>query len=288
MNPGEALERLVSVLEKALAVNQNVTVESRKRLRDKITGRLREHDVVITIKQSHHTLTVAIECRDRSRKITVAEIEAFNQKCIDTWISRGIIVSTKGFCNTAITKAAHYGIQCFSLQEAERFNWMTFTHINLEERNIEHIHWHVFPKPPHNLPSDFLNKYELVDELLNPIDLQQLTPFIDKQLAQILKKTKSMIPSPISLQVNTNGLSAKEIKTGAIIPLSHLVADVTYNILSKQSPVKLISYAEENTDEEHQAAIASIDIGSIKGRLVLTKMKNKSTKIVFVNDTNEK
>lgn len=40
---GKSLEQLVSSLEKALGDSENVVVESPKRLKDKITGRMREH-----------------------------------------------------------------------------------------------------------------------------------------------------------------------------------------------------------------------------------------------------
>jgi len=64
---GKSLEKLVSSLEKVLGNAGNVCVESPKRLRDKITGKLREHDVVLTINEAHHHVIIAIECRDRSR-----------------------------------------------------------------------------------------------------------------------------------------------------------------------------------------------------------------------------
>jgi hypothetical protein len=46
--------------------DSNVLVESPKRLRDKDTGRLREHDVVLIFTQRHHEILMALECRDRS------------------------------------------------------------------------------------------------------------------------------------------------------------------------------------------------------------------------------
>lgn len=78
---GKALEILVASLEKALAENQNVTVHSPVRLPDRTTGKLREHDVVVEFKEGHHSLLVAIECRDRSRPIGVPQVEAFWAKC---------------------------------------------------------------------------------------------------------------------------------------------------------------------------------------------------------------
>jgi hypothetical protein len=56
MKPGENLQRLVRALEQAINAASNITVESPKRLPDKDTGRLREHDVVLTFAFSHHNL----------------------------------------------------------------------------------------------------------------------------------------------------------------------------------------------------------------------------------------
>jgi restriction endonuclease len=123
MRPGEDLQRLVHAIESATADMENVEVTSPMRLRDKDSGRLREHDVVITFSQGHHKVLIALECRDRSRKVGVGEIEAFRTKCEATSVPMGMIVSSKGFAATAVTKAKRYNIGCLSLDKVEQFNW---------------------------------------------------------------------------------------------------------------------------------------------------------------------
>jgi len=110
--PGKSLETLVSTLERILGGQANVSVESPVFLPDRITGQPREHDVLVTLKGSHHRTLIAIECRDRSRKITSNDIEGFWAKCQDTGIDQGIVVSPKGFAKPAIVKAAHRNIRC--------------------------------------------------------------------------------------------------------------------------------------------------------------------------------
>ena len=121
---GRSLETLVTAVERALAGASNVTVQSPKHLPDRITRKLREHDVVITLSGSHHKSVIAIECRDRSRKITVNDIEGFWSKCQDTDVDQGIVVSPKGFTKAAITKAANKGIRTLRLSQATSFNWL--------------------------------------------------------------------------------------------------------------------------------------------------------------------
>ncbi|MBA4757398.1 restriction endonuclease [Sphingosinicella sp.] len=118
--PGENLQRLVAFLEKQLT---EAKIESPYRLRDKITGRMREHDVVIFSKNGHHDLIIAIECRDRSRPIGVGQVEEFSTKCNDTGVNSGIIASSKGFYTTALLKAEKKGILCFSIEQDNIDGW---------------------------------------------------------------------------------------------------------------------------------------------------------------------
>lgn len=120
---GKALQVLVHAIESAVTGSPNVRVESPKRLRDKDTGRLREHDVVLTFTQAHHEFLLALECRDRTRPVGVPEVEAFYAKCLRTGIGRGVMVSSTGFRKTALEKAESYGIGCLELQDVTRYDW---------------------------------------------------------------------------------------------------------------------------------------------------------------------
>ena len=121
---GQGLHDFVALLERMFAGREGVTVQSPLRLRDKDTGHLREHDVVIT-RQSHHgpSLT-AIECKDQGRKVGVPQIEAFAKKCEKTGIHRGIVVAANGFTNTARKKAKALNLTCMDLAEAQSFQWI--------------------------------------------------------------------------------------------------------------------------------------------------------------------
>jgi len=124
MKRGRSLELLVEKLERQLSSDPNVLIESPKKIKDTQTGRLREHDVVLTYDQSHHKLTVAIECKDRSRPVGVPDIEKFDNKCRYTNISQGTIVSSSGFCKTALSKASSMGIKCLELKEIDTASFL--------------------------------------------------------------------------------------------------------------------------------------------------------------------
>jgi Restriction endonuclease len=121
--PGKDLEALVQGIETCLSDDSLTTVESPARLIDKSTGRLREHDVLITRKEPHRTILTAIECRDRSRPVDAPAVEAFKKKCEETGIHKGVIVSSVGFARNARRKAARLDIDCLTLKEAAEFDW---------------------------------------------------------------------------------------------------------------------------------------------------------------------
>lgn len=124
MKQGRSLELLVEKLERQLASDENVSIESPKKIRDIQTGNLREHDVVLTYNQAHHEFIIAIECKDRSRPVGVPDIEAFDNKCRYTNINQGIVVSSSGFAKTALEKADSMGIRCLELKEVESASFL--------------------------------------------------------------------------------------------------------------------------------------------------------------------
>ena len=146
---GDSLHRLVHTIEQAISGSPEVQVESPKRVPDKDTGKPREHDVVLTFRRHHHEIAVAIECRDRTRKIGVPEVEAFHAKCLRTGIDRGVMVSSLGFAGSAITKAASYNIGCLELKDVAQFDWCLVPVVEVLRRNVKHVDCGViFDKAP--------------------------------------------------------------------------------------------------------------------------------------------
>lgn len=103
------------MLERAFGREKGVTIHSPHRLRDKDTGKLREHDVVIVRKSHHGETLTAVECKDRGRPVGVDFVEQFSKKNEKTGIHHGIIVSATGFAETAKTKAKALNITCMTL-----------------------------------------------------------------------------------------------------------------------------------------------------------------------------
>lgn len=136
---GRSLEKLVTHLERVLAPEEGVTVDSPKRLRDKTTGRLREHDVVLTFRAGHHELLTAIECRDRKRRVGSPQIEAFHKKCEHTGVHHPIMVSPRGFTKPALQKAKFLGVRCLALEQAPEFDWLLAPGLRVCKRRLTSI-----------------------------------------------------------------------------------------------------------------------------------------------------
>ena len=209
---GKTLERLVASIERAISHEKNVEVQSPKRLTDRTTGRLREHDVVLTVKEGHHLFTIAIECRDRSRPINVNQVEGFWAKCQDTGIDQGIIVSSMGFYKTARKKAKHLGIRCLGIEEVESFDWLLAQGIETITKNVIRHDWTFFLEQDEIVEEEHV---EIFDKEGNKISQAILALNAQKQLDKFLPD----IPNPtecaeLNVKFEGGGLYLRNSNTG--------------------------------------------------------------------------
>lgn len=278
---GKAFESLVSSLEKALVDNPNVTVHSSMRLPDRTTGKLREHDVVLELKERHHSLLIAIECRDRSRPIGVPQIEAFGAKCLDTGISQGIIVSTSGFYNTARTKAGHLGIRCLDIEEVANFQWLLAPGIYATTTNLLSNSWIFFPVEDGVVER---NEFEVIDSDDNVACMAALTANAQKQLTKILPD----IPEPVEkdkvvVKFPGDGLFLRNTATGKTVPVNYAIVELCYSIRQELVPFQLIQYKAMDGDEHiTDAAYADLSLGEKEVRMMIVYKDCEGGKIVLI------
>ncbi len=280
MKTGKSLEKLVEKLETVLSDSENVEVESPKKLRDKVTGKLREHDVVVTIHHAHHDLVIAIECRDRSRKVGVGEIEEFYSKCCDTLVDQSVIVSSKGFCRTARKKAGVYGIRCFDLEEVEKLDWLFSFNVVVSNRRLIHTDWTIIPydKPVKAQVKDF----SLVDDEGIEMTTQSMNTKVINRLVQIyIKEDKS--PMTTRIVFKGEGCNIRDNSTGAKHPIREMIAIAQYEVINEISPFKLYQYSEEKVSKHiADAAVADLDVGALKGKLIAVHKPDIGIKVIFV------
>jgi hypothetical protein len=274
--PGQALQTLVAVIEKAAADNPFLEVKSPQHLVDKDTGRKREHDVVVTYKKDHHCLITAIECRDRSRKIGVPEVEAFQKKCERTGVHRGIIVSSKGFCKTAIEKANQLSVGCMSLSSVQGFDWCTLTHLTHCTRKMNHIR--VVPIIG-AAPSD-------ADTLVAP-DGSILSHDQIKQAALSLFdqniKTDGLPPGPHKAAVRNEkpGVSAR-LRGGDTSNVDEIFFGYEYEIIENLVPARFHSYTDPATGQTSAEAVSfEMPLGELQGTLAIIRDASSAMKLMI-------
>ena len=90
---------------------------------DKDAKTLREVDILIEYRLTHHNFKMMIECRDRSRKDSVEWIDGLIGKSKSLEVNKVVAVSMKGFTDSAIKKANNNGIDTLSIDEAVEKDW---------------------------------------------------------------------------------------------------------------------------------------------------------------------
>lgn len=290
MKKGRSLEKLVAYLEHHLASNDMVKVESPKRLRDKSTGRLREHDVVLTIKSGHHTVLIAVECRDRSRPVGVPHLEGFAKKCQETGVGQGVIVSPSGFTKTAPVKARALGIRCLSLDQVNVLPWLLCEHIDLYRTSYVHINFTIIPendfekKPEHfTLETDDgeeITTDTLRNKLITAMNNQKDTPPRESNVGNHIKQIM-LVPKNLSIVDSTTGQREK---------VRHINTVAQCTTEKTSIPFILQEYRElGDSGCITQLATADLDFGFTSGKLVINQKLEAGGEIVFIpNDQKKK
>lgn len=121
---GELFEELVAWISKSLHAAE---VTKNEKLNDIHTGRKRQIDVAIRIKNGPTDILGIVEARDRSRPVGVDYIEEVHSKKTSVGADFCVIVSNKGFYKSAVEKARKLGIRLFSLKEALALDWSLST-----------------------------------------------------------------------------------------------------------------------------------------------------------------
>jgi hypothetical protein len=272
--PGEDLQRLVRIIEGATHDDGSVLVESPKRLPDKDTGRLREHDVVLTFTQRHHKLIVALECRDRSRKVGVPDVEAFYAKCERTGIDRGIIVSSTGFAQTGLEKAASYNIGCLSLDQAEHLDWCLAPAIEVSHRRLIHVRLGAGAERQVGAGAKL---YANNATLIGPNEIRSIG-------LQCLKDPSAPTNGPVTQRFVDPAPAFHVVdENGERVALRTLTIDVTYEVTARLSPFEFREYVDRAEGKQlYTIALANVDCAGVEGDIVILHEGERGGQVMFV------
>lgn len=284
MKRGRSLEILVAHLEKVLGYESGTKVESPKRLVDRFSDsrRSREHDVVISVESAHHRLTIALECRDRSRPVGVSQVEAFYTKCNHTGVDQGVIVSSRGFCESAKEKAEKLAIRCLSLEQATSFDWLLTPGIQMLMRRPKKISITAFVDGCKIQLTD--KDYALVDSAGKEV----LPEAVLGEIMQAFENTpwEPNVGGGVSeLTAEPHGLYVREGTKGKTVAISKFECRLEYDTTVKLLPFKLLVYADEQSGNTiAETAVAELATKQLKGSIVVNYNPAKGGGVYFVSE----
>jgi hypothetical protein len=180
---------------------------------------------------------------------------------------QGIFVSSKGFHSTALKKAAHYNIACFTLQEAESFDWCLVASMRLHRRTLTKIH---------QVAVDFPNDLRPPPETLQDQEGRPIAKEVVSQWAmQVVKHygEPNLASDPLSVEgPGEYTRIAREINPavwgvidGAKIRASLLAVTVSYKVEEEFMPLSFKTYRDESKSKElSQAAVVSVEVSEGK------------------------
>lgn len=252
------------MLEKMLA-GSAATIETRsRRLRDRDTGRRREHDVLIVWDHGHHQIVTAIECRDRKRPVGVPDVEAFADKCDTTGVHSGMIVSATGFRQSARDKAAARSIGCMTLDEVERFDWLAMDAITGFERQFGHIDAQLMFVDV--APSSIGTIYDCDNNIVTEAGLLQTVrnavPAHDDPEAQV------GVTIPVAMQINTPNWRIED-NEGNSFALDHVLVRTSFTTIKLRHEVRTHRYS--GGGKGYEVISAEAVLGGAAGTILLIR-----------------
>jgi hypothetical protein len=114
-------QRLMVLLHHCFAGTARVTESAL--VRDQITDDEREVDVYIEAKTADYPMNIAVEVVGTRRKADITWVERMHAKHASLPTNKLVIVSERGFSKPALRRAALYGIEALSIEEALSSDW---------------------------------------------------------------------------------------------------------------------------------------------------------------------
>lgn len=82
----------------------NVEVKYNQRIRGKLSGQLRQVDILVREKHDNSDLVTIIDCKHHNGKVDIKGVEEFLGMCEDVQANNGILISKEGFTSGAIER----------------------------------------------------------------------------------------------------------------------------------------------------------------------------------------
>jgi hypothetical protein len=115
---------LVYEIERQLAPLGAVVTESAM-LPERLSGELREVDILVSLDEGPHRLQIGIECQDKARPATKQWVEAIAKKHEELGINKSVLVSSSGLYPAARRRAEKLFMSVIDFENIGRADWPT-------------------------------------------------------------------------------------------------------------------------------------------------------------------
>lgn len=263
------------MLERLLA-GSGATIEApSRRLVDRDTGELREHDVLISWNHGHHQILTAIECRDRSRPVGVPDVEAFADKCASTGVHSAVIVSARGFRQTARTKARSRAVTLMDITRVQGFDWngtVRFVH-HCRQFGIMKCRPVLF----HGNPGIIVGIYNTAGVRITDDDI--IAVVMDGVSQADLAGKDIGVTWRANFKITTIGCTARDL-TGTMWALSHLLVETEFTTVRTESPTTKYEYVGGGV--RYSVATTDVTHDDRDGKIIMVRKEDGSATVSWL------
>lgn len=220
------------------------------------------------------------EVIERGRKVGVPDVEGFHSKCQGAGVHCGVIVSSRGFAQPALKKAARYNIGCWSLEQAVQFDWCLPVAICVRDllgADADAVAGDNGGEDTKGATCYYTDGSPLDLEMLRKIGNQCLRGLPVEPSTNGPIKRSFIDRAPAFYAVAANGRR---------VPIKELLITVTYKV--EWRPLEFREYTNRTTGQSiADVATAKAGKGAIEGEVVLMREEGKGPRMAFVSRTGE-
>ena len=171
-------EEIAASIKRALEPREEVKVVPHARVRDAVTKRMRDFDVLIEAIVAGTPFRIGVECRRKKRPVDKPQIEAFVTKLRDCRVDKGVFVSSSGFADEALTAAEYHGIVCCHLTKVDVLPWIQLLSIAGQFRTNVKFHGDVQMVAVGSRVEEIPSMIEFPDGSRSPMPFSEIGTYI--------------------------------------------------------------------------------------------------------------
>ena len=131
MKPGKEYELLIEKMYRDL--EPNAIVKHDDQIYDDRAKITRQIDVSIRYQFAGLEHLIIVQAKDYKHSASIKVVDEFRTVIADVNANKGILICSKGFTKSAITKAKSYGIECLTVHSALKKHWETLLKIPVRQ-----------------------------------------------------------------------------------------------------------------------------------------------------------